>query len=109
MACLEYVPTEWFDNTAPAINAANLNHIEIGIKSVTDCVNSSFDNYDQIIADLTTRLDQLEDRVAQLEIAPPPHTHPISDVINLQTELDSKPTGSWSRSGDTLNIDIAGS
>ena len=102
MACLEYVPTEWFDNTAPAINAANLNHIELGIKSVTDCVNAAFDGYDQIIADLTNRIEQLE-------LAPPAHTHPISDVVDLQTELDSKPTGSWSRTDDTLNIDIAGS
>ena len=105
MACLEYVPTEWFDNTAPAINASNLNHIELGIKSVTDCAS----NMDNNIVDLEQAISDLETRVAALEVAPPAHTHPISDVIDLQNQLNSKPTGSWSRSGTTLNIDIAGS
>ena len=40
MAITEYVPTEWFDNTAPAINAANLNHIEQGIKHAVDGANA---------------------------------------------------------------------
>ena len=105
MACLEYVPTEWFDNTAPAINAANLNHIEIGIKSVTDCASGTSDQ----INNLQQQIDDLENRVAALELAPPPHTHPISEVIDLQNQLDRKPNGSWSRSGTTLNIDIEGS
>ncbi len=34
----EYIPTQWVDNAAPAINAANLNHIELGIKDATDTV-----------------------------------------------------------------------
>lgn len=31
-----YVKTTWVDNSTPAINAENLNHIEQGIKNVTD-------------------------------------------------------------------------
>lgn len=31
-----YVKTTWVDNSTPAINAENLNHIEQGIKDVTD-------------------------------------------------------------------------
>ena len=34
------------------------------------------------------------------------HTHNISDVTNLQSELNSKPTGSWSFNGTTLNITL---
>lgn len=103
MACLEYVPTEWFNNTAPAINASNLNKIELGIKSVTDCVNSEIDRIDQKLTELETRIEELENAPVG------DHTHPISDVIDLQAELDRKPNGSWSRSGDTLYIDIEGS
>ena len=56
----------------------------------------------------------LEARVIALEEWRTSHTsdvnvHSIAQVTNLQTELDSKPTGSWSRSGETLHIDIAGS
>ena len=36
MAFSEYVPTNWVDGAAPAINASNLNHIEQGIKTATD-------------------------------------------------------------------------
>ena len=46
---------------------------------------------------------------AQIQAAIANHTHPISDVTNLQTELDRCPKGSWSRSGDVLTIDIEGS
>ena len=102
MACLEYTPTEWFNNTAPAINASNLNHIEVGIKSITDCHNTFEQSID-------ARLIQLEQRINDLELAPPAHTHPISEVIDLQTELDRCPKGSWSRTDDTLTIDIEGS
>ena len=38
MAISEYIPTQWVDNAAPAINAANLNHIEQGIKANTDTI-----------------------------------------------------------------------
>ena len=38
MALLEYIPTQWVNGTAPAINAVKLNHIENGIKEVTDDV-----------------------------------------------------------------------
>ena len=53
--CQEYIPTEWFDNTAPAINAANLNHLEIGIKQATDCSienSDAIDNLEQIVGTL---------------------------------------------------------
>jgi len=36
MAFQEYVPTNWVDGTAPAINAQNLNHIETGVKNATE-------------------------------------------------------------------------
>ena len=36
MAYSEYIPTQWVDGSAPAINAANLNHLEQGIKDATD-------------------------------------------------------------------------
>ena len=52
MACQEYIPTEWVDFTAPAINAANLNRIELGIKKVTDCAI------------------ELEDTITHLDIVP---------------------------------------
>ena len=86
-----YVPTEWFDNTAPAINAANLNKMEMGIKTAHDCINE----LNTIVQNLQSQLDS--------------HTHPISDITNLQTELDRCPKGSWSRTDDTLTIDIEGS
>jgi len=36
--CLnEYIPTIWVNGTAPAINAVNLNHIENGLRDVTEC------------------------------------------------------------------------
>lgn len=38
MALQEYIPIEWVNGTAPAINATNLNHSEQGIKRVTDRV-----------------------------------------------------------------------
>lgn len=34
----EYVKTEWVDNDAPPLSAANLNHIENGIEAVTNAV-----------------------------------------------------------------------
>lgn len=34
----EYIPIDWVNNTAPAINAANLNYTQQGIKAVTDKV-----------------------------------------------------------------------
>lgn len=36
MALVIYVPTQWVNGTAPAINSTKLNHIENGIKEVTD-------------------------------------------------------------------------
>ena len=45
-----YVPTEWFNGQAPAINASNLNKIEQGIVQSTECIN-----------ELNTKVDQLDD------------------------------------------------
>ncbi len=147
MAIQAYVPTEWFDNTAPAINAANLNHIEQGILNVTEGLTdleSEISRVDDDITALTLRVTQNEndiialrtdltavtDRVTAnelaiennaalllsqqaeidaLQTAPPAHTHPIGDIVDLQTQLNRKPNGSWNRSGSTLNIDIEGS
>lgn len=36
MALGTYIPTQWVNGTAPGINANKLNHIENGIKGVTD-------------------------------------------------------------------------
>ena len=36
MSLQEYVPVQWVDDAAPAIDDTNLNHIENGIKAVTD-------------------------------------------------------------------------
>jgi microcystin-dependent protein len=38
MALQQYIPTQWVNGTAPAINSINLNHIENGIEGVTDAV-----------------------------------------------------------------------
>lgn len=40
MALGTYVPTYWVNGTAPGINATNLNHIELGIESVTSTAQS---------------------------------------------------------------------
>ena len=40
----EYVPTQWVDETEPDIDADHLNHIEDGIKKVTDGVNNIIEN-----------------------------------------------------------------
>jgi microcystin-dependent protein len=38
----EYIPLLWANERAPAINASNLNHIEQGLKKVTDgCIEAS--------------------------------------------------------------------
>ena len=99
MALQEYIPTQWVDGTAPAINATNLNHIENGIKEVSDAV-IALEGYDldAILDRLTaieTRLTSLEGQVNTIQIdvdalkvAPPTHSHIIGDVSNLQTSLD---------------------
>ncbi len=38
MAIENYVKTNWIDNAAPAINAANLLNIENGIETATDAI-----------------------------------------------------------------------
>ena len=63
MALQEYIPTQWIDGTAPAINATNLNHIEEGIEGVTT----------QSITNNTAIID-LEIRVEAIE------TDPVSDI-----------------------------
>ena len=37
----EYIPTMWVDDSEPDIDAEKLNHIEAGIKSATDSINSA--------------------------------------------------------------------
>lgn len=44
----EYIPTQWVDNAAPAINAANLNHLELGIKDATDAVINNEQRLEQL-------------------------------------------------------------
>ena len=106
MACPDYVMTPWVNGTAPAINADNLNNLERGVDDVTNCVI----DMENTIASLEQQVSDLEQRLSSIENGNiPHHTHPISDVTDLQNQLNSKPTGSWSRSGTTLNIDIAGS
>ncbi len=36
MALVVYNPTDWVNQTAPAINETNLNHLERGVEAVTD-------------------------------------------------------------------------
>lgn len=38
-----YVPTEWVNDQVPAINATNLNHIEEGIKTAHEEIESIVD------------------------------------------------------------------
>ena len=60
MAFQEYIPTQWVDGTAPAINAQNLNHIEEGIKNAqSDTIN------------LNTRVDVIEQNPYELPSATP--------------------------------------
>ena len=40
MAINDYTPTIWVDDSAPDIDAANLNHIENGIKNSTDAIKT---------------------------------------------------------------------
>ena len=40
----EYTPTEWVDDSTPALEANNLNNIEQGIKKVTDTAIELKDN-----------------------------------------------------------------
>jgi len=47
--CLgEYIPTQWVNGTAPAINAVNLNNIENGIRDVTECTRELEERVDII-------------------------------------------------------------
>jgi hypothetical protein len=61
---MAYIKTEWVDGQAPALNAENLNKIELGIETVH------------------TKVDNL------------PVTQPISYIDNLQAELDNTVDGS---------------
>jgi len=45
----EYVPTQWVNGTAPAINAVNLNHIENGIKDTTDCLVETIEKLENFV------------------------------------------------------------
>ena len=52
MAFSEYIPTNWVNGAAPAINAANLNHIEQGIKNTADAVIANEQDITRIDQDL---------------------------------------------------------
>lgn len=58
-AIAEYVPTVWVDNSEPDIDAEKLNHIEEGIKSATEAVNSAIGSIAQLNSDLTGVVDGL--------------------------------------------------
>ncbi len=89
MAIQDYVPTDWVDGTAPAINALNLNHIEQGIDNATTAIT----NIEDKIGDGTTLdADTLDG-------------HDSSYFCTAAT-CSSKPTGSWSFNGTTLFIVI---
>jgi len=52
----KYIPTEWKNGTSPALNANNLNHIEQGIKNLSDDVNA----IEQTVQDNTNRIAEIE-------------------------------------------------
>lgn len=50
MAIIEdYIPTPWVNETAPAINAVNLSHIESGIFAVTEAVQELQDGSSYVL------------------------------------------------------------
>ena len=57
--CEEYIPLEWFNNTSPAINATNLNHLEQGVKKVTDCLNQFAEETNNKFEDVNDRIDEI--------------------------------------------------
>lgn len=58
---LTYTKTIWVDNSAPAINATNLNNIEAGVKAVTDQTNTNTST----IADLPTTYEAKDTTIAK--------------------------------------------
>jgi hypothetical protein len=75
MALQEYIPTQWVDNAAPAIDSINLNHIELGIKDVTDTVIT----FDDELTQLRQEVDALQITVGDME----------QDIIQLRTDVDN--------------------
>lgn len=76
MAYSEYIPTQWVDGSAPAINAANLNHLEQGIKDATD------------------NTIELDNRVQDLETADLPWAErEVGGVVRVTRYKDSE--GRW--------------
>lgn len=47
---MAYIPTTWVNNSTPAINATNLNHMETGIDEAHDCANILYTPFGDIIA-----------------------------------------------------------
>ena len=47
---MAYIPITWVNNSTPAINATNLNHIETGIDEAHDCQNILYTPFGDIIA-----------------------------------------------------------
>ena len=59
---MAYSPTNWVNNSTPAINAANLNKIETGIDEAHDCQNIVYTPYGDIIAtNVQAAISELED------------------------------------------------
>jgi hypothetical protein len=79
-----YIPTTWFNEQEPPINASNLNKIEQGIKMVADCVNE----LNTVIGQLENDMYVLQQRVDQLE----------------QYVQNQVPCGSWTFDGTDLHI-----
>lgn len=87
-AIAEYVPTVWVDNSEPDIDAEKLNHIEEGIKSATEAVNSAIGSIAQLNSDL-----------AGLEIGVRPVGADCNSMINClliaQNPQNGPGTGWW--------------
>lgn len=90
----EYVKTEWVDNDAPALSAANLNHIESGIEAVTNAVialHNAGVSPEQITATITEAVrSKVPQRAADLELetdagfVTPKDVYKIVDKIILE-------------------------
>ncbi len=125
---VEYVPTQWVDGTAPAINAVHLNHIETGILNVTDdliVLETQVNDNEADITTLETSMTAVEGRVTTLEGEVATNTANIAvnaadivtnagdiatnvtNIANLQTEVDNTPSGDWTFDGTTLFITVA--
>lgn len=49
-----YIITDWVDGGEPPLNAGNLNHIENGIKRVTEAFNTLAEAFNTLVGDTTS-------------------------------------------------------